>query len=67
MDTVIGAGRTGWLKLYASPDAALIGGAFNFNANAISQSGAFNGGHGLHTLTLTGSASVTIPVFPPNC
>ncbi len=67
MDTVIGAGRNGWLKFYASPDAALIGGAFNFNDNAASQPGAFNGGHGLHTLTTTNTASVTIPVFPPTC
>lgn len=67
LDALIGAGRTGWMKFYASPDAALIGGAFNFNDNAASQPGAFNGGHGLHTLTTTNTASVTIPVFPPTC
>ncbi len=58
------AGRTGWLKLYSlTQDIALLGATINFNANRE----AFSSGHNLHTLSLTNSASLTIPVFPPAC
>jgi hypothetical protein len=55
------------MKLYSQSDAAIIGGTLNYNSNSASQAGAFNGGHNLHELTLTGAASVSIPVFPSNC
>lgn len=68
VNTIIPAGRTGWLKLYhQTEDIALLGAAINFNANAGTQSGAFNQGHNLHKLTLSASATLTIPVFPPRC
>jgi hypothetical protein len=39
----------------------------NFNPNAGASAGAFNQGHNLHKLTLTGAASYSIPVFPSGC
>lgn len=64
---IIPSGRSGWLKLWSYNDAAIIGATINFNPNHLSSPGAFNQGHNLHTLTLTSSASLTIPVFPPSC
>jgi hypothetical protein len=66
---VIGQGRSGWMKLYNnSSDFGILGASINFNQNATSQPGAFNGGHNMHKLTLTTGASVyTVPVFPPTC
>ncbi len=67
LEQIIPAGRSGWLKLSSQNDQALLGAALNFNANAAAQSNAFNQGHNLHKLTLTNTASLTIPVFPPRC
>ena len=66
-DQVIGSGRTGWLKLSGGIDMGILGAQINLNANVASNAGAFNQGHNLHTLTLTTTASYTIPVFPPSC
>ena len=66
-DQVIGAGRSGWLKIYGGTDIGIFGAQINRNANASSNAGAFNQGHNLHKLTLTTTQSVTIPVFPPTC
>ncbi|MDX2034803.1 MAG: SdrD B-like domain-containing protein [Blastocatellia bacterium] len=66
-DTVIPAGRTGWMKLWPAAEIGVIGAMFNANANAATSSSAFTGGHGLHALTLQPSTSLTIPVFPPSC
>ena len=66
-ETVIGLGRTGWLKLWGGTDIGLLGAQINRNANAASNPGAFNQGHNLHKLTLTTTANVTIPIFPPTC
>jgi hypothetical protein len=64
---LIPAGRSGWMKLWMFSEGALLGSTINFNPNPTTASGAFNQGHNLHTLTLTTSASYTIPVFPPSC
>jgi hypothetical protein len=64
-EQVIPAGRTGWLKLWADQDAGLLGVLLNYNPNATTNANAFNGGHNLHKLRLTGAASYVIPVFPP--
>jgi hypothetical protein len=65
---VIGQGRSGWMKLYNNgADVGILGASINFNANATSQPGAFNGGHNMHKLTLSASNTYTIPVFPPTC
>ncbi len=63
----IAAGRSGWAKFYSQSDIALLGAQINFNANAGTAANAFNQGHNLHKLTLTTAATLTIPIFPPNC
>ncbi len=63
----IPAGRSGWAKFYSQSDIALLGAQINFNANAGTAANAFNQGHNLHKLTLTTAATLTIPIFPPNC
>jgi hypothetical protein len=65
-DLIIPAGQTGWMKFWATSDVGLLGAVLNFNANAATAAGAFNGGHNLHKLTLTND-SYTVPVFPPTC
>ena len=66
--SIIAQGRSGWLKLYNnSSDFGILGAVINFNANAGSQPGAFNGGRNMHKLTLSASNTVTIPVFPASC
>ena len=62
----IPAGRTGWLKLYSQNDVALVGASINYNPNAATSGGAFNGAHNLHKLTLSSAGSFIIPVFPAN-
>src|SRR5262249_6344781 len=66
VNSVITAGRTGWLKIYSQDTVALLGAAINVNANAGTSDSAFNGGHNLHHLTLQ-STTLTLPVFPPSC
>ncbi len=66
-EQVIPSGRTGWMKLWSFSDAAIVGATINFNPNAGTSASAFNQGHNLHTLTVTTTASVSIPVFPPSC
>jgi len=61
------SGRSGWVKLYSTSDQGILGAAINFNPNAASAAGAFNQGHNLHKLTMTPSASYTIPIFAPKC
>ncbi len=61
------AGRSSWAKFYSQSDIALLGAQLNFNANAGTAANAFNQGHNLHKLTLTTAATLTIPIFPPNC
>ncbi len=66
-DVVIPAGQTGWMKFWATSDNGILGAVINRNPNAGTASGAFNGGHNLHKLTLSGTNTYTIPVFPPSC
>jgi hypothetical protein len=63
----IPAGRSGWAKFYSLSDIALLGAQLNYNASAGTAANAFNQGHNLHKLTLTTAATLTIPIFPPNC
>lgn len=67
IETIIPAGRTGWMKLSSSSDGAIVGSTINFNPTATTAASSFNQGHNLHTLRITNAASVTIPVFPPSC
>jgi hypothetical protein len=63
----IPAGRTGWLKLWAANEVALVGAALTRNDNAQTSANAFEGGHNLHVLRLLPRAVITVPVFPPSC
>jgi hypothetical protein len=65
-DLIIPAGSTGWMKFWTTANQGILGAVLNFNANAATAAGAFNGGHNLHKLTLT-EDFYTIPVFPPTC
>ena len=62
---VIASGRSGWMKLWLTDDAAMLGAAINLNPNRDAES--FNQGHNLRGLTHSRSAILTIPVFPPSC
>ncbi len=65
LETVISAGRTGWLRLWGVNDIGLLGSVINLNASAGVNN--FSQGHNLHKLTFTASASLTIPIIPPAC
>ncbi|MGA1368605.1 MAG: hypothetical protein ACO394_08825 [Blastocatellia bacterium] len=67
-DSVIPAGRTGWMKLYQSSTQpiGILGAVIAYNQQARVN---FEGGHNLHTLTVTnhvasGLNRVVLPVFP---
>lgn len=67
-ESFVPAGHTGWQKLFvAQSDVAIFGAMINFNRSSRQQSTAYNQGHNFHHLTLSSGASITIPVFPPNC
>jgi hypothetical protein len=66
-EQIITAGRSGWIRLWSVSDAGLLGAMINSNANANAIDDASNGGHNLHTLTLTTKSAYVIPVFPPSC
>lgn len=66
-DQVIPAGQTGWMKFWGTSDVGILGAVINRNPNAGTASGAFNGGHNLHKLTLSATNTYVIPVFPPSC
>jgi sugar lactone lactonase YvrE len=66
-DQFVPAGRTGWFKVWVPGLFGMTGAILNTNPNAGTSAGAFNQGHNLHKLTLTSTASYTIPVFPPGC
>lgn len=66
-ESVIPAGRLGWMKLYSPSDIGILGAVLNFNANAGASANAFSGGRNLRKLTFTSSATYTMPVFPPTC
>jgi hypothetical protein len=63
--SVVPAGSTGWLKFWATADVAILGSVINKNTQASATS--FNGGHNLHKLTTTATATYTIPVFTAMC
>jgi hypothetical protein len=67
IETLIPAGRSGWMKMWLQSEGAIIGAAITYNPSLSNASGAFVQGHNLHKLTLTPTASMTMPVFPPAC
>ena len=62
----IPAGRTGWMSVMTREERTISGAIINFNSNAATQKGAFNGGHNLAHIRYAGGG-FTIPVFPPSC
>ncbi|MDX2034077.1 MAG: ExeM/NucH family extracellular endonuclease [Blastocatellia bacterium] len=66
-ETLVPAGRSGWMKLWAANGGAMTGALLNFNPNAAANTAAFNQGHNLHVLTTTNAMSFSMPVFPPSC
>lgn len=71
-ETIIPAGRSGWMKVYAeSATIGLLGAALNSNPNSSAVANAFNSARNMHHLTYNntggGAVSLTIPVFPPSC
>lgn len=68
-DTLVPAGRTGWLTLYlaGTTSRGLLGAQINFNPNTRSNSNAYSQGHLLHKLSLSNNTTLTIPVMPPTC
>jgi hypothetical protein len=70
-ESLIPAGRSGWMKMWieagAASSGAMTGVAINANPNAKTSAKAYNQGHTLHHLTLTTTASITVPVTPPIC
>jgi uncharacterized repeat protein (TIGR01451 family) len=63
----IPAGRSGWLKLWAADEVAIIGAMHNRNGEDAPPPNGFEGGHNLHILRLLPRAVITVPVFPPSC
>ena len=66
-DTVIPAGRSGWMKLWGADDIGILGATLNQNINASTLANGFDGGHNLHKLRFTSSVRLTIPIIPPSC
>ncbi len=66
-DTVIPAGRSGWMRFWAADDIGILGATLNQNVNANILANGFDGGHNLHKLRLTSSVRLTIPIIPPSC
>ncbi len=64
--TLIPAGRTGWMRFRTQQDKAISGAVINFNPGAATTAGQFNGGHNLHVLRHT-SGDLIVPVFAPFC
>ncbi len=57
-ETMIPAGRVGWMKFWQVNDVPITGAAIRYRATGAHQ------GHNLHVLTTTNTGSFTIPVFP---
>ena len=57
-ETMIPAGRVGWMKFWQVSDVPITGAAIRYRATGARQ------GHNLHMLTASSTGSFTIPVFP---
>jgi len=59
IDTLIPAGRSGWMKISSINDEGILGAMINYSPNG------FNQGHLLHALTTTRSVVIKVPIVPP--
>jgi len=66
-DTVIPAGRSGWMKFWTQQQGGIVGISINLNPAVAAGPGAFGGARSLHALTLANSVTLEIPIFPPSC
>lgn len=57
LDVIIPARRTGWMKFWRVADGAIVGLRLTVNA----------GGSNLRVMTLTGAATIIVPLIPPKC
>ena len=64
---IIPSGRTGWLKLSLVSDGAILGVLLVGHPQVTASVETHAGGGNLHQLSLTDSARLIIPVFPPSC
>ena len=64
---IIPSGRTGWLKLWLVSDGAILGAIIVGHSQVTASVTTHSGGGNLHQLSMTDSARLTIPVFPPGC
>ena len=75
LETVIPAGRSGWMRFNDfATDGGILGAVFDLNPATSAIPNAFIGGHNLHKLSFNlsnaGSANaprLVIPIFPPAC
>ena len=65
-NTIISAGRSGWIKVFAASNAPLLGSVINFNERAGELDGAYNQGRNLYKLRLTNSIFI-VPFLMPHC
>lgn len=67
LNSVIPAGHSGWIKLRAGEEAAMLGVMMVANPGMRTNPNAYGQGHNLHHLTFATRASLTVPVHPPGC
>ena len=58
-ENMVPSGRSGWFRIASAGDEGIIGAVLNSNPNGFTQ------GHVLHTLSVTRTVVLTIPVAPP--
>ena len=58
-DTMIPAGRSGWIKFWETEERAMTGAVINLGVRR------FDHGHNLHQLSTTAGVTLTIPIYPP--
>jgi hypothetical protein len=64
---IIPSGHTGWMHFATANGGGITGAVIVFNRNRSVSSSAYSGGRNLRIATLTGSAKIRVPVFPPKC
>ena len=67
LNSVIPAGHSGWMKLRAGDEAAMLGVMMVANPGMRMNPNAYGQGHNLHHLTFATRANLIVPVHPPGC
>jgi hypothetical protein len=66
-NTIISAGRSGWMRFWATNDTGMLGAVINFNAKVATSPSAYNQGRNLRHLTYTTNTKLILPVIAPVC